>query len=139
MVEKYQVPYHERDLGKLFCVNRAKDILNMLLSECDKAGAVILLRTEITSIDQDKDGLFTVDTNQGYFQSESLVIASGGLSIPKMCASPFGYKVAEQYGHHIWPTSPGLVPFTLQPDDKNRFEKQAPSKKAHSARQVESL
>jgi len=123
MVEKYQVPYNERDLGKLFCVNRAKDILNILLSECDKAGAVILLRTEITSIDQDRGGLFSIDTNQGQFQSESLVIASGGLSIPKMCATPLGYKVAEQFGHHIWPTSAGLVPFTLQPADKESLEK----------------
>ncbi|MCK5360207.1 MAG: NAD(P)/FAD-dependent oxidoreductase, partial [Gammaproteobacteria bacterium] len=123
MVEKYQVPYHERDLGKLFCLNRAKDILNMLLSECNKAGVELKLRSEITDITQADDGSYRINTADGSFQATSLVIASGGLSIPKMCASPLGYKVAEQFGHHIWPTTPGLVPFTLQPADKTRFEK----------------
>jgi predicted Rossmann fold flavoprotein len=123
MVEKYQIPYHERDLGKLFCLNRAKDILNMLLSECEKARVEIQLRSEITTIERAEDSTYTVNTSQGSFQATSLVIASGGLSIPKMCASPLGYKVAEQFGHHIWPTTAGLVPFTLQPDDKEKFEK----------------
>jgi predicted Rossmann fold flavoprotein len=123
MVEKHQIPYHERDLGKLFCLNRAKDILNMLLSECDKVGVEIQLRSEITSIERAEDDTYTVKTLQGSFQSASLIIASGGLSIPKMCASPLGYKVAEQFGHHVWPTTAGLVPFTLQPGDKEKFEK----------------
>lgn len=123
MVEKYQIPYHERDLGKLFCLNRAKDILNMLLSECEKAGAEIQLRSEITSIERAEDSTYIINTSQGPIQAASLVIASGGLSIPKMCASPLGYKIAEQFGHHIWPTTAGLVPFTLQPDDKEKFEK----------------
>ena len=123
MMEKYQIPYHERDLGKLFCLNRAKDILNMLLSECEKARVEIQLRSEITTIERTEDSTYTVNTAQGSFQATSLVIASGGLSIPKMCASPLGYKVAEQFGHHIWPTTAGLVPFTLLPDDKEKFEK----------------
>jgi len=123
MVEKYQVPYHERDLGKLFCLNRAKDILNMLLSECEKSRVEIRLRSEITTIEHAEDSTYIVNTSQGSFQATSLVIASGGLSIPKMCASPLGYKVAEQFGHHIWPTTAGLVPFTLQPDDKEKFKK----------------
>ena len=121
MVDEYKVPYHERDLGKLFCDDRAKDILNMLLSECDKAGAYIQLECHISDIEQADNSGFTIKTSLGNYQAESLVIASGGLSIPKMCASPLGYKVAEQFGHHIWPTTAGLVPFTLQPEDKEKF------------------
>ncbi|MFW2438892.1 MAG: NAD(P)/FAD-dependent oxidoreductase [Arenicellales bacterium] len=120
MVHDHQIPYEERDLGKLFCVNRAKDILNMLLSECEKAKVTIRLKTEITAIEK-ADNKFLIHTSQGIFQADSLVVASGGLSIPKMCASPLGYKIAEQFGHHIWPTSAGLVPFTLHPHDKEKL------------------
>jgi predicted Rossmann fold flavoprotein len=120
MVNDYQIPYEERDLGKLFCVNRAKDILNMLLSECEKAKVVIRLKSEISAIEK-TDNKFLIHTSQGCFQADSLVIASGGLSIPKMCASPIGYKVAEQFGLHIWPTRAGLVPFTLHPHDKEKL------------------
>ena len=123
MVERYQIPYHERDLGKLFCINRAKDILNMLLSECEKVDVEIHLRSEITTIEKTENKTFVVNTLQDSFQATSLVIASGGLSIPKMCASPLGYKVAEQFGHHVWPTTAGLVPFTLQPHDKKMLDK----------------
>ena len=122
MVNEYHIPYHQRDLGKLFCNDSAKDILNMLLAECKKANVSIRLNCNIKNIEDKKDEKFTIKTSLGNFQSSSLVIASGGLSIPKMCASPFGYKVAEQFGHNIWPTSPGLVPFTLQPHDKNKLE-----------------
>ena len=122
MVNEYHIPYHQRDLGKLFCNDSAKDILNMLLAECKKANVNIRLNCNIKKIEEKKDESFTIKTSLGDFQSRSLVIASGGLSIPKMCASPFGYKVAEQFGHNIWPTSPGLVPFTLQPHDKNKLE-----------------
>ena len=122
MVNEYHIPYHQRDLGKLFCNDSAKDILNMLLAECKKANVNIRLNCNIKKIEEKKDENFTIKTSLGNFQSSSLVIASGGLSIPKMCASPFGYKVAEQFGHNIWPTSPGLVPFTLQPHDKNKLE-----------------
>jgi predicted Rossmann fold flavoprotein len=122
MVNDHNIHYHERDLGKLFCDDSAKDILNMLLSECDSVDVKTRLNCTIENIDKRDDGRFSVKTSSGNFQSSSLVIASGGLSIPKMCASPLGYKVAEQFGHNIWPTSPGLVPFTLQPYDKDRLE-----------------
>lgn len=118
MVNEYHIPYHERDLGKLFCDDSAKDILNMLLAECEKVKVEIRLNCEIKNIDKSESGTFGINTSPGNYQAASLVIASGGLSIPKMCASPLGYKVAEQFGHHIWLTSPGLVPFTLQPHDK---------------------
>ena len=122
LVNDYQIPYHERDLGKLFCDDSAKDILNMLLTECDKAHVKIRLNCTIKNIEKTNNDLFTIKTSSGNYQAVSLVIASGGLSIPKMCASPIGYKVAEQFGHHIWPTSAGLVPFTMQPHDKETLE-----------------
>jgi predicted Rossmann fold flavoprotein len=118
LVNAHQIPWHERDLGKLFCDVSAKDILDMLLSECEKVHVDIRLKCNIASIDKINDGAFNLDTSLGRFQGSSLVIASGGLSIPKMCASPLGYKVAGQFGHHVWPTSAGLVPFTLQPHDR---------------------
>ena len=93
----------------------------MLLEECKKAGVTIRLGCHIQSVDKDENNTFTVRTSQGTFHASSLVIASGGLSIPKMCASPLGYKVARQFGHHIWPTTAGLVPFTLQPHDREQL------------------
>ncbi|MCW8830200.1 MAG: NAD(P)/FAD-dependent oxidoreductase, partial [Gammaproteobacteria bacterium] len=120
MVAEHKIPYHEKDHGQLFCDDSAKDILNMLLAECEKVGVKIRLKCEIKLIDK-ADDFFLTETSSGNFKSESLVIASGGLSIPKMCASPLGYKVAEQFGHHIWPTQAGLVPFTLQPHDKEKL------------------
>jgi len=121
LVDEYQIPYHERDLGKLFCNDSAKDILDMLLSECNKVDVEVQLNCHIDTVDNKNGPLFNIKTSQGPFQATSLVIASGGLSIPRMCASPLGYQVAEQFGHHIWPTTAGLVPFTLQPQDKERF------------------
>ena len=118
MINDYKIPYHEREHGQLFCDNSAKDILNMLLLECEKAGVKIRLNCEIKQIENPDDSTFSIDTSLGIFQATSLVIATGGLSIPRMGASPFGYKVAEQFEHHIWPTRAGLVPFTLQPHDK---------------------
>ena len=122
MVNAYHIPYHERDLSKLFCDDSAKDILNMLLTECEKVKVSIRLNCSIDSVEKKESEKFVVTTSSGTFEAASLVIASGGLSIPKMCASPLGYRIAEQFGHHIWPTSPGLVPFTLQPNDKAQLE-----------------
>lgn len=127
MVDEYQIPYHERNLGKLFCDESARDILNMLLSECVKVNVKIHLNCKIDKIESqntsvaEKPDSFSVHTTSGHFKTSSLVIACGGLSIPKMCASPLGYKIAEQFGHHIWPTTAGLVPFTLHAHDKEKF------------------
>ena len=123
MVNDYQISYHERDLGKLFCDDSAKDILNMLLAECDKANVDVRLNCNIKDINRTDDSAFIISTLSGNFQTSSLVVACGGLSIPKMCASPLGYQVAEQFDHHIWPTSAGLVPLTLHSQDKERFSK----------------
>ena len=121
MVNGYNIAYHERDLGKLFCDDSAKDILDMLLAECKKVKVKIHLSCNINAVRNIKDGYLT-ETTTGNYQSSSLVVACGGLSIPKMCASPLGYKLAEQFNHHIWPTSAGLVPLTLQNHDKEKFE-----------------
>ncbi len=121
LVNNYEIPFHERDHGQLFCNDSAADILNMLLDECKKNDVQIILNCNIVQTEQLKDKQFVIKSSKGSFQSEALVIASGGLSIPKMCASPFGYQVAERFGHKIWPTSAGLVPFTLQPEEKEKF------------------
>ncbi|MDU0112363.1 NAD(P)/FAD-dependent oxidoreductase [Psychrosphaera aquimarina] len=117
LIAKYNVPYHERDFGQLFCDDSAKDIVNILISECQDAGAKIQLRTDILGIVKTDNG-YNVNTNQLDYTCESLVIASGGLSMPKLGATPFGYKVAEQFGLSVLPTRAGLVPFTLHDHDK---------------------
>jgi predicted Rossmann fold flavoprotein len=121
LVQKHCIPYHEREHGQLFCNDSAKDILNMLLAECEQAGVAIRLNTRIDAIAQRPEGGFQLKTSLGALPCQSLVIATGGLSIPTMGASPFGYKIAEQFGIKVWPTRAGLVPFTLQPQDKERL------------------
>jgi predicted Rossmann fold flavoprotein len=120
LIDRYRIPFHERDHGQLFCNDSAKDILNMLLAECRNTGAEIRLNTDISDIRRVGNS-FALASNQGHFACASLVVATGGLSIPKMGATPLGYKIAEQFGIKIWPTRAGLVPFTLQPDDKEKF------------------
>ncbi|MEY3107154.1 MAG: hypothetical protein RIT35_1327, partial [Pseudomonadota bacterium] len=120
LITRYQIPYHERAHGQLFCNDSAKDILNMLLKECVNAGVNVQLNTLIESVESHTD-CFHLKTNQGNFKSQSLVVATGGLSIPKMGATPFGYKIAQQFGISVIPTRAGLVPFTLQSDDKDKF------------------
>ncbi len=121
LIYDYQIPFHERDHGQLFCDNSAKDILNMLLAENKKAGVETQLKTEINKVNKLDNGHFTLKTSRGDFLCKSLVIATGGLSIPSMGSSPFGYKIAEKFGIKIQPTQAGLVPFTLQPEDKARY------------------
>ena len=121
MVERYKIAYHERDHGQLFCDVSAKQILAMLLTECKQYGITIRLNCGITQITQQAGGGFVIHSRQEDFSCEALVIATGGLSIPKMGATPFGYKIAEQFGLKVWPTRAGLVPFTLHDKDKARF------------------
>ena len=120
LITRYQIPYHEREHGQLFCNESAKDILSMLLTECTNTGVSVQLNTSIENIELHADS-FHLKTNQGNFKGQSLVVATGGLSIPKMGASPFGYKVAQQFGISVIPTRAGLVPFSLQSDDKDKF------------------
>jgi len=118
LVKKHHIPFHEKTLGQLFCDNKSKDILDMLLNECEQAGAEIQLNTSIRSIEKICDNHFKIATSNGDYSCQSLVIASGGLSIPTMGASPFGYKVAAQFDIPVWPTRAGLVPLTLHQQDK---------------------
>ncbi|MDD2658088.1 MAG: NAD(P)/FAD-dependent oxidoreductase [Methylococcales bacterium] len=120
LVESYRIPYHERDHGRLFCNDSAKDILNMLLAECAGAGVVLQLNTGIENIEKPADR-FHLKTGQGAMTARSIVVATGGLSIPKMGATPLGYKIARQFGINVLPTRAGLAPFTLPPDEKDKF------------------
>ncbi len=121
LVETYKIPYHEREHGQLFCDNSSKDILSLLLNECKKVNVNIQLNTNILNIEKKSNHHFLINSNMGNYHCQSLVIATGGLSIPKMGASPFGYKVAEQFNIKVWPTTAGLVPFTLHKQDKERL------------------
>ena len=121
LVERYKIAYHEREHGQLFCDVSAKEILSMLLAECKQAGVTIKLACSIEKIAKPNSDGFVIQSSQGEFSCASLVIATGGLSIPKMGATSFGYKIAEQFGLKVWPTQAGLVPFTLHNKDKARF------------------
>lgn len=124
LIEKHGVAYEERKHGQLFCLNSAKDILNMLLSECEQAGVSVQCKTRIDSIKVTDAQHFIVKTTrmskQGDTQEvitcDKLVIATGGLSIPTMGATGFGYEVAAQFGHTLRPRRAGLVPFTFTDD-----------------------
>lgn len=118
LVSDYGIPYHEKTLGQLFCDNSASDIVDMLLAECRKADVTITTRCDITSVQKTDDG-YILQTSNGEYCCESLVIATGGLSMPKLGATPFAYKIAKQFGLNVLPTRAGLVPFTLQPDLKS--------------------
>ncbi len=112
MVSKHGVPYHEKKLGQLFCDNKSKDILSMLLDECRRAGADLHLNTSVQQIEKTEAG-YLLSTDLGPIAAPSLVIATGGLSIPTLGATGFGYEVARQFGHTVLPTRAGLVPFTI--------------------------
>ncbi len=117
MVSKYGIEFEERSHGQLFCVDSAKDIVKMLLDECDMPNITQRYQIETLEIKQTEQG-FTLHTSQGDIECESLVVATGGLSMPKLGATPFGYKVAEQFGLPVHSTTAGLVPFTLHVQDK---------------------
>lgn len=114
LVCDYGIAYEERKHGQLFTLNGSKDILNMLLAECDKTKLVnIKTDCEVKTVKQLDHAQFQVITTQGLFSCESLVIASGGLSIPTLGGSGIGYELAKQFGHQVFPTRAGLVPFTF--------------------------
>ena len=121
LVDRHGLAYHHKTLGQLFCDNSAQDIVDILLTECEWAGVNIKLRSEVLSVSKTESG-YSVATEQETLTCESLVIASGGLTMPKLGASPIGYKIAEQFGLSVLPTMAALVPFTLHQHDKERFE-----------------
>jgi predicted Rossmann fold flavoprotein len=122
MVDRHGVNYHHKTLGQLFCDDSAQDIVNVLLTECEWAGVTLKLRTEVLSVSQNDDKTYLVKTSDKEYQCQSLVVASGGLTMPKLGASPIGYKIAEQFGLNVLPTTAALVPFTLHDHDKKRFD-----------------
>lgn len=112
MVERHGIGYHEKELGQLFCDESSKQIVRMLLDECEWAGVRIETGCSVESVAMDEAG-FHSRTSRGAFTAASLVVASGGLSIPRMGATGFGYQLAAQFGHDVLPTRAGLVPLTL--------------------------
>ncbi|ELY4816819.1 NAD(P)/FAD-dependent oxidoreductase [Cronobacter malonaticus] len=112
LVGKHGIAWHEKTLGQLFCDDSAEQIVTMLMAECEKGGVTVRLRSEVLAIARDDSG-YTLTLNGGAVTTPKLVIASGGLSMPGLGATPFGYKVAEQFGLKVLPTRAGLVPFTL--------------------------
>ncbi len=119
IVEKHRIPWHEKKLGQLFCDRASSDILNMLLAEATEAGITLQCDTNITEVGHDH--AFHVLTNSGEFRASALVVATGGLSIPKMGATSFGYDLARQFGLKIIEPRPALVPFVLTAADQQRL------------------
>ena len=118
-VEKHRIPYHEKTLGQLFCDRSAQDITELLESECQAAGVQTFLQSRIREVQRTTE--FVVRAESGEFHAPALVVATGGLSIPKMGATPFGYKLARQFGLKIVETKPALVPFVLAGKDRSRY------------------
>ncbi len=113
LVERHNIPYHEKSHGELFCDNSSKDILKMLLDECSAVQVVIRTKSIISQIEPVEEGGFNLSVAGQKLYCQSLVVASGGLSIPTLGASGFGYDIAEQFGLQLLPRSAGLVPFTF--------------------------
>jgi predicted Rossmann fold flavoprotein len=119
LVEKHHIPYHEKTLGQLFCDRSARDILAMLEEECSAAGVSIFLNTKIQEVKRTTE--FAVHTGNAEFRAPALVVAAGGLSIPKIGATSFGYDVARQFGLKIREPWPGLVPLVLAAEDRSGY------------------
>lgn len=121
LVRKHEIGYHEKTLGQLFCDDSSKDILDMLLSEAEQAGVMLKTRCEVTQVTFDEN--YKLQTSLGEMTASSLVVASGGLSVPTLGGSDFGYRLAEQFSHQLVPLRPALVPFTFTDGFKLLSEK----------------
>jgi hypothetical protein len=119
MVEQHRIPYHEKTLGQLFCDRSAQDFVTMLERECANAGVRIVIGARILSVV--RDGYFRVLTNETTFEAQAVVVATGGLSIPKMGATAFGYTLAEQFGLRIVNCRPALVPLVFSAEDREQW------------------
>src|SRR4051812_11588606 len=119
LVEKHRIAYHEKTLGQLFCDGSAREVVAMLEEECRRVEARIFLNARVAEVT--KPGGFVTRTAEDEFHSEALVVATGGLSIPKMGATAFGYEVAKKFGVKIAATRPGLVPLVLCERDRQRY------------------
>jgi predicted Rossmann fold flavoprotein len=119
LVEKHGIRYHEKTLGQLLCDGSAREIVAMLEKECRDASVEILVNAKVGEVR--RDGQFCLQVAGDEYRAESLVVATGGLSIPKMGATAFGYEVARQFGLSVVGCRPGLVPFTMNPEDRERY------------------
>ncbi|MGA1190667.1 MAG: NAD(P)/FAD-dependent oxidoreductase [Bdellovibrionota bacterium] len=123
LVEKHGITYHEKKLGQLFCDGSSRQIVAMLTTECAAAGVTIALNCSVHGVN--KAERFKLETTSGTMSCESLVIASGGLSIPKMGATGYGHQIAKDFGVRVTPTRAGLVPFTFSADIRTEYEELA--------------
>ena len=121
MVDRHGIGWHEKELGQLFCNDSSKQIVRMLLDECGDAGVAVDVDCDVTQVARDGEG-FVGETARGRFAAQSLVVASGGLSIPSLGGSGFGYALARQFGHDVLPTRAGLVPLVLTGTHAERLE-----------------
>ena len=120
LVEKHGIPYHEKTLGQLFCDRAAQDIVTMLLAEATEAGVEMKLKTGVRGVERNDEG-FTVVTHDGTILAESVIVATGGLSIPKMGATGIGYEIARAFDLEIVETRPALVPLVFSPADEEKW------------------
>jgi predicted Rossmann fold flavoprotein len=120
LVERHRIRYHEKKLGQLFCDGSSRQIIEMLLAECDAAGVEIKTGCRVNAVERGER--FSLKTSRGGFESDALVVATGGLSIPKLGATDFGYRLARQFGLTVVRPEPALVPLTLAPQDLKAFQ-----------------
>ena len=120
LVDKYRIAHHEKKLGQLFCDDTAQDIIRMLKSECDRGHVQWRMPCPVDGVERTAEG-FAIATPQGLVRCASLVIATGGLAVPKIGATPFGYRIAEQFGIPVVPPRPGLVPLAFAPETLVRY------------------
>ena len=119
LIDKHRIPYHEKTLGQLFCDRSAQDVLGMLERECADAGVHLITKVGVQEVARSDE--FVVRASDKQFRAPVLVIATGGLSIPKMGATDFGYSVARQFGLKVCETRPGLVPLTFNDEDRRSY------------------
>ena len=120
MVERHGLAYHEKELGQLFCDRSAKAIVAMLVDESRRSGVRVEVDCRVSAVEQNASG-FKLETSRVSIEAAALVVATGGLSVPKMGATPFGYELAKKFGHSIVPTRATLVPLTLSEHDLVRY------------------
>ncbi len=122
LIETYKIAYHEKELGQLFCDGKSQQIVNLLLNECQKYNIEFVLNTVISDVRKEADSFILAASNGGSYLTTSLVIACGGLSIPKLGASSFGYEIAQKFGIKLVKTEAGLVPLTVTATDLEKYK-----------------
>ncbi|MDG2348911.1 MAG: NAD(P)/FAD-dependent oxidoreductase [Gammaproteobacteria bacterium] len=121
LVNKHRIPYHEKTKGQLFCDTKNGEILKLLLDECQKKPITIQYNVDVTGVKKVSNQSYQLSTNTGTYACQSLIVATGGLTIPSMGSTAWGYQLAEQFGINVKPLSAGLVPLTLHTEDKKRL------------------